>query len=325
MKNGESKTIVVGTGHGTCTCEGAAFEYVFNVDAELRRNGVREKTNLIYLTNEYQLGDFGVDGIQLDTGGFITPSKVMAESLFMEKGIKWYLGSHVEKVEKNLVSFTNLEGKKDQIDFDFAMLLPPFKGHLLRSFNQKGEEITDKLFNPNNFMKVDADYTPKEYGEWRAEDWPRHYQSPLYQNLFAVGIAFAPPHPISKPRKNPEGISITPSPPRTGMPSAMMGRIVAKNIAQKITTGILGTQTASMSELGAACVASIGTGFSTGAAVSITMFPIVPDFQKYPETGRNLKYTFSEIGRAGHWIKKLLHYLFIYKAKAKAFWWIIPE
>jgi sulfide:quinone oxidoreductase len=28
---------------------------------------------------------------------------------------------------------------------------------------------------------------------------------------------------------------------------------------------------------------------------------------------------------AGHWIKQLLHYAFLYKAKAKPLWWIIPE
>ncbi len=39
LKAGERQTLVVGMGHGTCTCEGAAFEYVFNVDHELREAG----------------------------------------------------------------------------------------------------------------------------------------------------------------------------------------------------------------------------------------------------------------------------------------------
>jgi sulfide:quinone oxidoreductase len=80
-----------------------------------------------------------------------------------------------------------------------------------------------------------------------------------------------------------------------------------------------------MGELGAACVASISTGFKRGAAVSITMSPIVPDFVKYPESGRDTHTTFGEVGRAGHWLKTLLHYMFIYKAKGKPFWWMIPE
>lgn len=325
MKQGNKKTLLVGMGHGTCTCEGAAFEYVFNVDTELRRHGVRENAELIYITNEAELGDFGVDGIQLDVGGFITPSKILADSLFFEKQIKTFLGAHPERLEKNKVFYTDLSGKKGEIHFDFAMLLPPFKGHRLKTLNQQGEDITEKLFTPADFMRVDADYTIKDYIDWKPEDWPRHYQSPYYKNLFAIGIAFAPPHQISRPKKNPEGILITPAPPRTGMPSAMMGRVVAENIAHQVKTGKMGDKTASMSDMGAACIASIGTGYKKGAGVSITMCPIVPDYHKYPDTGRDTKLTFGEVGRSGHWIKKMLHYLFVYKAKGNPFWWIIPE
>jgi sulfide:quinone oxidoreductase len=62
LKAGTPQTLVVGMGHGTCTCEGAAFEYVFNVDHELREAGVRDRARLVYLTNEAELGDFGVAG-----------------------------------------------------------------------------------------------------------------------------------------------------------------------------------------------------------------------------------------------------------------------
>ena len=63
LRAGESQTLVIGMGHGTCTCEGAAFEYVFNVDHELRQAAVRDRARLIYLTNEAELGDFGVGGM----------------------------------------------------------------------------------------------------------------------------------------------------------------------------------------------------------------------------------------------------------------------
>ena len=33
----------------------------------------------------------------------------------------------------------------------------------------------------------------------------------------------------------------------------------------------------------------------------------------------------GEIGLAGHWMKRMLHTLFIYKAKARPGWWLIPE
>ncbi|CAN0584747.1 unnamed protein product, partial [Laminaria digitata] len=43
------------------------------------------------------------------------------------------------------------------------------------------------------------------------------------------------------------------------------------------------------------------------------------------EYGRDLSQTFGEIGLAGHWIKILLHHLFLYKAKLKPGWALIPE
>jgi sulfide:quinone oxidoreductase len=50
-----------------CTCEGAAFEYVFNVDHTAARAGrARSCAELIYLTNEHELGDFGVGGMTFD-------------------------------------------------------------------------------------------------------------------------------------------------------------------------------------------------------------------------------------------------------------------
>jgi sulfide:quinone oxidoreductase len=80
-----------------------------------------------------------------------------------------------------------------------------------------------------------------------------------------------------------------------------------------------------MADMGAACVASAGNGMTGGSAASMTMYPIVPDYVKYPNTGRSVGETFGEIGLAGHWIKLLLHYMFIYKAKARPGWSLIPE
>jgi sulfide:quinone oxidoreductase len=326
MKKGEKKTIVVGTGHGTCTCEGAAFEYIFNLEFELRRRGVREQARLVFLTNEAELGDFGVGGLHLKMGGYVTPSRVFAESLFVERGVEWITGAHVHKVEPKQVDYETLDGERHVLDFDFAMLLPPFTGVPMKAFDKAGADLTSELFAPNGFMRVDADYRPKDPSEWKPEDWPERYQTPRYKNVFAVGIAFAPPHPISTPRKTKNGTAITPSPPRTGMPSAIMGRAVASSIADMILEGATeATRGASMARLGAACVASAGANMWSGTAASMTMFPIVPDYVKYPDSGRDLRHTSGEIGLAGHWIKQALHHAFLYKAKARPLWWIIPE
>ena len=60
-------------------------------------------------------------------------------------------------------------------------------------------------------------------------------------------------------------------------------------------------------------------------AATMTVFPIVPDWEKYPQWGRDLTYTVGEAGLAGHWIKIVLHYMFIHKAKGYPFWWLLPE
>jgi sulfide:quinone oxidoreductase len=80
-----------------------------------------------------------------------------------------------------------------------------------------------------------------------------------------------------------------------------------------------------MASMGAACIASAGTGIRKGSAAAMTMYPIVPDYVKYPQGGRSGKDTFGEIGLAAHWIKHMLHFLFIYKAKARPGWRFIPE
>ncbi len=325
-KKGEKQKILVGTGHGMCTCQGAAFEYIFNIDHEARKAGVRDNIELKWISNEPFLGDFGMGGLHMKVGGYVVSSKLFAESLYAERDVDWIIGAHVNKVEEGKVHYELLDGTFGEETFDFAMLIPPFAGVGLKAYAKDGSDITDTLFAPNGFMKVDADYTPKPYEEWKASDWPRTYQNPTYKNIFAAGIAFAPPHIISKPAKSPNGTVINPTPPRTGMPSGIIGKAVAHSVCDLITKGENAhLHEASMAEMGAACVASAGKGIFDGQAAAMTVYPVVPDFEKYPGTGRDTDYTFGEIGLAGHWIKHILHYLFIYKAKLNPGWTMIPE
>ncbi len=326
MKKGERQKFLIGTGHGLCTCQGAAFEYIFNIEHELNKAGVRDKADIKWISNEQFLGDFGVAGVHLKWGGHIVSSKIMMESLFTEKGIDWITGAHVKEVQKGKVNYELLDGSEGEEDFDFAMLIPPFSGVGMKAFDKEGKDITDKVFAPNGFMKVDADYTQKPFEEWKASDWPKIYQNPDYNNMYAVGIAFAPPHPISKPAKSPNGTPITPAPPRTGMPSAIIGKAVARNIVEMIEgESDKPRHTASMAEMGAACVASTGKGLLDGSAVALTVYPVVPDYDRYPGTGRDPEYTFGEIGLAAHWIKHILHHMFMWKAQLKPGWTLIPE
>ncbi len=326
MEHGEKQRFVIGVGHPMSTCQGAAFEYILNVAYEIRKRKLSHLAEITWLTNEYELGDFGMGGAHIKRGGYITSTKVFAESFLRENNINWIKRAGVLKVEPGLIHYETLDGERKTMPFDFSMLIPAFAGAGLKAYDQQGEDISVKLFAPNGLMKVDADYTPKPFEEWRIEDWPSTYRSPLYPNIFAPGIAFAPPHSISKPMTSKSGLAIFPTPPRTGMPSGVMGKITALNIINLVNKGEHELKhRASMGKMGAACIVSAGYGMTRGAAATMTVFPIVPDFNKYPEYGRSIGYTMGEAGLAGHWMKWFMHYMFLHKAKGYPFWWLLPE
>ncbi len=282
MKAGERQKFLIGTGHGMCTCQGAAFEYIFNIEHELNKAGVRDMADMKWISNESFLGDFGMGGLHMKVGGYVVSSKIFAESLYAERGVEWLIGAHVEKVEEGKLSYELLDGSKGEEEFDFSMLIPPFAGVGLKAFDKAGEDITSTVFAPNGFMKVDANYNAGAYENWKAADWPRTYQNPTYSNMFAAGIAFAPPHLISKPMSSPNGTPINPTPPRTGMPAGIIGKAVAHSVTSLIKEGANAhLHEASMAEMGAACVASAGKGLTDGTAAAMTVFPVKKRAQSF--------------------------------------------
>jgi len=326
MKNGEKQRFLIGTGSATSTCQGAAFEYILNVENEIKSRNLRHLADITWISNEYEMGDFGMGGAFLQKGGYITSTKIFTESFFVERNIKWIKRAGVYKVESGKAFYENLDGEYHEEPFDFAMLIPAFSGQNIKAYDATGSDITSKIFAPNGFMKVDADYSPKNYEDWSVNDWPSTYQNPDYPTMFAAGIAFAPPHAISKPMKSKNGTAIFPAPPRTGMPSGVIGKIVAQNITDWIKHGKpLLKHRASMGKMGAACIVSAGYGLAKGNAATMTVSPIVADWEKYPEWGRDIKNTVGEAGLAGHWMKLFMHYMFIHKAKGYPFWYLLPE
>lgn len=326
MKAGQKQKFLIGTGHPMATCQGAAFEYALNIAFELKRRKLSHMAEITWISNEYEVGDFGMGGAFVKRGGYVTSTKVFTESVFAENNIKWIKRAGVHKVDPGVAHYETLDGEELSAEFDFAMLIPGFSGQPIKAFDKAGEDITSTVFAPNGFMKVDADYNPKPFEQWSINDWPQTYQNPTYGNMYATGIAFAPPHSISKPMQSKNGRAIFPAPPRTGMPSGVIGKIVAENIAEGIKSGHFEHKhTANMGRMGAACIVSAGYSMTKGLGATMTVSPVVPDWEKYPDWGRNINSTVGEIGLAGHWIKISLHYLFMHKAKGYPFWWLLPE
>ena len=124
MENGEKQTFLIGTGHGLATCQGAAFEYVLNIAFEVHKRKLSHLADIWWISNEYELGDFGMGGAYVKRNGYITPTKVFTESILKEYGIRWIKRAAVQKVEAGKVYYENLQGEKHTKGFDFSMLIP---------------------------------------------------------------------------------------------------------------------------------------------------------------------------------------------------------
>ena len=326
MKKGEQVRIVIGTGHPGATCQGAAFEYIVNVHKDLVKKGLRDKADILWLSNEPMLGDFGVNGVQIKRNGIVQKSSEFIQSVFRDHGIRYQVQTGVTSVEEGKIHWQNYEGEEGVTEFDFSMLIPQFKGQPFKYIGKDGEDISAKMVNPAGFVLVDGKYgLPYPELSQTPEAWPAQYNNPTYPNVFAAGIAFAPPGPISRPFTNKNNLLIAPAPPRTGMVSGVIGRVVAMNIVDLIKTGKM-THSERMTEMVAACIASMGDNLWDGNAVTIVMRPVVPDRKKYTnEFGRDLFISHLEMGVSGAWMKFMLHYTFIWKFKGLFGWKLIPE
>lgn len=109
------------------------------------------------------------------------------------------------------------------------------------------------------------------------------------------------------------------------MVSGIIGRIVALNVIDLVRGKEPGHKER-MTEMVAACIASMGDSLWDGAAATILIHPIVPDVMRYPDiNGRDLSVSHMEMGLAGAWMKRVLHSTFIWKLKGNLGWKTIPE
>jgi len=326
MKKGEKQKIVVGTGHSGATCQGAALEYITNIHKDLVKKGLRDRAEMTYFTNEKALGDFGVRGIHVKHKDKVVTSEEFIGAIFKEYDFKIEIQRGANEVDEKQIHWEDFEGNYGETDYDFAMLVPQFLGQPFKFFGSNGEDVAEKIANPAGFILVDAIYgLPWVSLAENPDAWPAVYQNSTYKNIFAGGIAFAPPGPISQPHTTPNGTSITAAPPRTGMVSGIIGRIIAKNIIDLIEKGEM-THQERMSEMAAACIASMGDSLWDGSAATIMMYPVVPDSKRFPnDYGRDLFVTHMEMGLAGAWMKRMIHTTFMHKLRARVGWKIIPE
>ncbi len=142
MKTGERRRFVIGTGHPGATCQGAAFEYITNVHKDLLRRGVRDKADLLWLSNEQALGDFGVRGVSVRRKGRVLTSEEFIGEVFKEYGIRSQVKTGVLGLTENAIAWEDFDGGKGEAGFDFSMLNPRFLGQPLAFVDGDGADLS---------------------------------------------------------------------------------------------------------------------------------------------------------------------------------------
>jgi len=190
--------IVVGAAQ-MASCFGPAYEFAMIIDADLRKRKLRDRVPMTFVTSEPYIGHMGLGGVG--------DSKGLMESEFRQRHIKWITNTKIDVIETNsmLVSEHDDKGaaqKQHKLDFNFAMLLPAFKG-VPAVANVEG------LCNPRGFVLVD-----------------KHMRSVKYPEIFSAGVCVAIPP-----------VEVTPVPtgaPKTGFMIESMVTTIVKNIEAEL-------------------------------------------------------------------------------------------
>ncbi len=135
-------------------CMGAAYEFLFNMDTWLRKQKIRKKVELTWVTPETYIGHFGIDGM--------TGAETMLNTFFKMFDIKFRKETAIKEVREKEVVLDSGE----VLPSDFTMLMPPFVGVELVKNSPKLEAT------PAGYIQV-ADT----------------YQHLKYPNVWAAGIA----------------------------------------------------------------------------------------------------------------------------------------
>jgi sulfide:quinone oxidoreductase len=226
------------------SCFGPAYEFAFIMDADLRKRKIRDKVPMTFVTSEPYIGHLGLGGVG--------DSKGMLESELRNHHINWITNAKVTKVEdgKMFIAEHDEDGeviKEHELDFDYSMMLPAFKGVDAVS------KVGDDLVNPRGFVKVDE-----------------YQRNPKWHNIYSVGVCIAIPP-----------VEATPVPTGTPKTGYMIESMVTAT-AQNIKADIDGMEPAQIPTWNAICLADMG---DTGIAF-VAMPQIPPRNTQWMKKGK---------------------------------------
>ena len=133
---------------------GAAYELALNLDIVLRKAGVREESQIAFITPEPYLGHFGHDGLG--------NSRQIIEGAFASQDITYITEAQIDRIEEETVVLGNMHAR---LPSKFTMIVPPYRGiKPVRNVPNLGDE--------KGRIPVDG-----------------YYRSQNYKNIFAAGAA----------------------------------------------------------------------------------------------------------------------------------------
>jgi sulfide:quinone oxidoreductase len=211
--------VIIGAFQGA-SCYGPAYEYVFILDAALRKKKLRNKVPITFVTAEPYIGHLGLGGVG--------DSKGMLESELRMHDIKWICNARTTKVEagKMHVEELDMQGnvvKTHELPFKHSMMLPPFRG--VDAVAALGEGVV----NPGGFVLID-----------------QHQRNPKYKNIYSAGVCVAIP-PV-------EATPVPVGAPKTGYMIESMVTAIVHNIEQELK----GEQPTHKGTWQAICLADMG-------------------------------------------------------------------
>ncbi len=146
------------------SCMGAAYEFLFNLEYNLRKAKVRKQVDLYWITPEPYAGHFGIDGVR---GG-----KAMLTAMLKALNIKTMVNTAIASVDERGLTLASGE----LIESKFNMIMPAFTGQdvIPESGNDLGNEA--------GFIPVNGTY-----------------QHQRYPHIFAAGVAINVTKPFTTP------------------------------------------------------------------------------------------------------------------------------
>lgn len=186
--------IIVGAVQGA-SCFGPAYEFAFILDTELRRQRLRHKVPMTFVTSEPYIGHLGLDGVG-DTKGLL-------ESELRKRHIKWVTNAKIKSVNANSMLVDEIADNGQvkaslELPFSYSMMLPAFRG-VSAVYGIEG------LTNARGFVLVD-----------------KTQRNPSFPNIFAIGVCVA----ISPTGPTPVPVGV----PKTGFMIESMVTAAAQNI-----------------------------------------------------------------------------------------------